>query len=106
MGRGASCTGTTSFGVGPTHGVKERGGGGGGGGGGERRQTEVVVWWHEDPREGHTTGNTRQANPNYSCVLPPLETNVVVGERRRSASFEGGARDPNGVDAKQGEEEE
>ena len=41
----------TSFGVGPTHGVKEflgvqqRGGGGGGGGcgGGGRRQTEVVV---------------------------------------------------------------
>ena len=63
-------------------------------------------WWHEDPREGHTTGNTRQANPNYSCVLPQWKTNVVVGERRRSASFEGGARDPNGVDPKQGEEEE
>jgi len=51
-------------------------------------------------------GNTRQANPNYLCVLPQLETNVVVGESRGSASFEGGARDPNGEDPKQGEEEE
>ena len=67
------------------------------GGGGGMKKT---------PQEGHTTGNTRQANPNYSCVLPPLETNVVVGESQRSASFEGGARDSNGVDPKQGEEEE
>ena len=40
-----------------------------------------------------------QANPNYLCVLPQLETNAMAGGSRGlngGANFEGGVKDPNG----------
>ena len=42
-----------------------------------------------------------QANPNYLCVLPQLETNAMAGGSRGlngGANFEGGVKDPNGED--------
>ena len=70
------------------------------------------MWWWRKTANGSGGGGMKthgkdtlrathggQANPNYLCVLPQLETNAMAGGSRGlngGANFEGGVKDRTG----------